>query len=516
MPPRKGKYGKLLCRFYEPLILLEALGKTRGAHTSKPQDASLTQSKRRRLLRNLAYLCDYEKGGETTSSIGLEENDQCFVFWVASNATRPRAGNRIVPFLESSFAQIRRTITLKEEEERGRIEEEFIRQCIAFAGSRVKKEIGLLAKMIGRCKKHLDSTKLEQDTQLAGWLSQFSKKDRPRADICFQAYHQRNTTQMRLLEDKIKMHDGSAGLGNHGFSNVHHYLGRLAAHVRRPKEVIEDSIALDHLFDEYKIRVVQPRPSNERPKADSHTELHSILGRMVPSREPKLGEYKEALTSLDQKFNIAKKVRDTYENDNFQPRIHAEIQVLEHFCKNKLSFIDNDSYVGCSKPACYCCHLYFQHHPSSPVVPESHQKIYLNWGLPDLPDGDQDPGYIPQRDLMNKMLERIRQDALEQIKQKAGPLKTHADSLTEFTERAVVLSSTARHPGESSLEKRLAVPYVDSALHQFASNVELQLQVLKESSESSSEESACSIRDPLEGPAVDFDSDIDSEGGAVL
>ncbi|KAI0110661.1 hypothetical protein F4776DRAFT_362689 [Hypoxylon sp. NC0597] len=455
MPPRKDKYLKLLCRFYEPLVLLAALGKTRGTHTSNPQDTSTTQSKRRRLLRNLSYLCDYEKGGETTSSIGLEENEHYFIFWVASNATRPRTGHNIAEFLRRTFTRIRSIIILGETE-RGHAEQEFITKCIEFAEPRVKKEIKLLSKAIEKCEKHLDGTKFVQDSRLKTWLSQFSQEgSKSRGDTCFRAYNQRKAIEMSWLEDKINTNYTETGLDDQAFpfSTVRHYLGRLAAHVRRPKEVIEDSITLSHLFDEYKIRAVPPKPSCKRPEADDLTELDSILVRMLPAREPKLGEYKEALTSLDQKFNIAQKFRCTYTSENFQPRIHAEIQILEHFCTNRLRFAGDDSYIGCSKPACYCCHLYFQHHPSTPVVPESHQKIYLNWGVPDLPSGVRDPGYNPQRDLMNKMVERIRQDALEQIKQKAGPLKWHADSLTEFTERMVELPSTTRHQGESSLER---------------------------------------------------------------
>ncbi|OTA88869.1 hypothetical protein M434DRAFT_34660 [Hypoxylon sp. CO27-5] len=518
MPPRKDKYLRLLCRFYEPLVLLAALGKTRGTHTSNPQDTSTTQSKRRRLLRNLSYLCDYEKGGETTSSIGLEENEHYFIFWLASNATRPRTCHNIVEFLQRTFAQIHSMIT-SGENGRGHAEHEFIDKCIEFAKSRVRKEIKLLSKAIEKCEKHLDGTKIIQDSQLKTWLNQFSQESgKSRADVCFQAYNQRKATEMSWLEDKIDTNNWETCL--HGqaspFSTVHHYLGRLAAHVRRPKEVIEDSIALSHLFDEYKICAVQPRPSCKRPEADSLTELNSILGRMLPSHEAKVGEYKEALASLDQKFNIAHRVRRTYADENFQPRIHAEIQILEHFCTNQLKFVDNDSYIGCSKPACYCCHLYFQNHPSSPVVPESHQKIYLNWGVPDLPSGVMDPGYNSQRDLMNKMAKRIRQDALEQIKQKAGPLKWHADSLTEFTERTAELPPTAKHQGGSSFERHLTSLNTAPALHKSASNLQMQFEDFGESSESSFEEKTYSTTGLHDELGADFDSDIDSEGGVAL
>src|SRR5688500_17846751 len=75
--PRFDNYQTLIHRFYEPLILLAALGQTRGHHISKPH-ATKEQALHRRFLRNLAYVCDYEKGGKTTTAIGLEEKSDMY------------------------------------------------------------------------------------------------------------------------------------------------------------------------------------------------------------------------------------------------------------------------------------------------------------------------------------------------------------------------------------------------------------------------------------------------------
>ncbi|KAI1469741.1 uncharacterized protein F4812DRAFT_301628 [Daldinia caldariorum] len=428
--PRMDPYSRLLHRFYEPLILSRVLGQTRGTHTSTPQDGEGQSRRRRRLLRNLAYLCDHDKGGDETSSVALEDNDQCHVFWVASNT--PRAGKKNVEFLKSSLATIRVIIAL-EEEQRGPLEVEFTRTCIEFAGHRVKKEVKLLSRAIRDCQKRTDYV---ADSELATWLEQFILGTaESTTDICFKAYDQRKAPEMRSLENITSSNNQDASFDKYvsPFGVVHHWLGRLAHHVRAPKEVIEDSLELDHLFDPHEVCLVRSPPSNPRPQADSLTGLDGILKRMLPAEDPELNDYTEALASLDRKFQITKRVRDEYDNKNFQPRIHAEIQILEHFYKNQLRYVGNDSYIGCSKPACYCCNLYFRHHKARPVEPESHQKIYLNWGVPELTHGSKDPGYNAQRDLMNKMLETIRKDALAQIIQKAGPLKWHPDSLTGIT-----------------------------------------------------------------------------------
>ncbi|KAI1798779.1 hypothetical protein F4811DRAFT_162683 [Daldinia bambusicola] len=518
--PRMDPYSRLLHRFYEPMILSRVLGQTRGTHTSAPQDGEGQSRRRRRLLRNLAYLCDHDKGGDETSSVALEDDDQCNVFWVASNT--PRAGKKNVEFLKSSLAKIRRILALGEEQ-RGTLEVEFTRTCIKFARHRVKKEVNLLSRAIRDCQ---NRTGYVADSELATWLEQFILgKAGSITDICFKAYDQRKAPEMRSLENRTSSGNQDASLDKYAspFGAVHHWLGRLAHHVRAPKEVIEDSVELDHLFDSHQVCLVKSPPSSPRPQADSLTGLDGILKRMLPANDLQLKEYTEALGSLDRKFQIAKRVRDEYENKNFQPRIHAEIQILEHFYTNQLRYVGNDSYIGCSKPACYCCHLYFRHHQARPVEPESHQKIYLNWGVPELTNGSKDPGYIAQRDLMNKMLETIRKDALAQIIQKAGPLKWHPDSLTGITISTRALPANMVQLGESSLSRQQTNSSYDSVISEDISAAESQSRTIEESSSPSLDSldndysSSRELQDEAaDGLNSDSDFGFDSHSGVSL
>src|ERR1700761_7222066 len=90
--PRLDQHKRQLSRFYEPLILLFTLGSTRGEHRCDTTPERLYASElsikdlRRRFLSELAYICDYDKGGETVAAIGLQSTPQCYVFWVAANS----------------------------------------------------------------------------------------------------------------------------------------------------------------------------------------------------------------------------------------------------------------------------------------------------------------------------------------------------------------------------------------------------------------------------------------------
>ena len=122
---------------------------------------------------------------------------------------------------------------------------------------------------------------------------------------------------------------------------------------------------------------------------------------MLPAQSPDLARYQLALSEMDMRFSIFKQYLEMYCDNNFKPRVHAEVQILDFFHNKELKFEGSDKFVACSKPACYCCSLYFHHHPLRPVMPASHEKIYKNWKLPDWVTGDN-----TQRDILNRMIKK--------------------------------------------------------------------------------------------------------------
>ena len=95
--------GKLKRRFYEPLVLSHALSHTQGDRIAEDmvtwtEDLLGRQiSSRREVLRQLCRACDYEKGGETVTSMALEKTPQGPVYWIS---TKESNCNRVLPFLQ--------------------------------------------------------------------------------------------------------------------------------------------------------------------------------------------------------------------------------------------------------------------------------------------------------------------------------------------------------------------------------------------------------------------------------
>jgi len=155
---------------------------------------------------------------------------------------------------------------------------------------------------------------------------------------------------------------------------------------------------------------------------------------MLPPNSPDLAYYQQALAELDATAQLSCRILEAYQNPNFRPRVHAEIQVLEHFHESNLTFADSDRYIACSKPACYCCLLYIRHHPGNFVEPASHRNIHLNWRPPDLKPECDIVSHNHQRNILNSMIDDIRKDALHQISQRRPPHTWHPDSATGITE----------------------------------------------------------------------------------
>lgn len=455
MRSRGDPYVKLIQRFYEALILLNILGQTRGLRDVNFGTISTSEERRRRLLRNLAYLCDYRKGGETTAAIALEEKYDAFTFWLASNTVD--SSKQSIAFLEIILAEAKAMIH-PPKNQRVHSEDEFTWMCIDFAKSRVKKEIKMLELAIRNCEKRLefeDNDKGESlihltptqsvypcfaeiqysDTDLRKWLRQFLGKNY--VETCFLAYKERRSRHMRYMESKIaRAHEQQIPSETPtGFDMVRHSIGRLADHVRAPKQVIEDLTELDRFLDTYNVCEVPQVDNTVAPKADDHTTLDGIIKRMFPSSgDSLLREYEEHLPIINQKLSLQEKFMQHYNDKDFEPKVHAEIRVLEHFYGNRLLFADHDRFIGCSRPSCYCCQLYIQHHPLHCVKPEGHYKIWVNWGPPGLPGGVKDPKYKHQRDILNRMLPELRREALDQLKKKVIPFPWHPDSHTGITQ----------------------------------------------------------------------------------
>jgi hypothetical protein len=248
---------------------------------------------------------------------------------------------------------------------------------------------------------------------------------------------------------------------------------------------------------------------------------------MLPAGSLDLKFYQQALAEMDSRHDVFRRFLENYTKPDLNSCVHAEIQVLEYFYAHDLRFPDDDPYIACSKPACFCCHLYFRNHPGHFIEPETHNKIYLNWRPPDLStlDGIADPNH--QRGILNGVIRDIRKGALRQIHTKSAPQAWHPDSLTGVT-HSVQHEQDERptevvHIATSPASETFAMSDLDENSPPFGTVdlVQLQTATMDEDEtvlqhQTSSHVDVGDITQRSYAVLEDFISDSDDSGGVLL
>jgi hypothetical protein len=117
-------------------------------------------------------------------------------------------------------------------------------------------------------------------------------------------------------------------------------------------------------------------------------------------------------------------------------RVHAELLLIDYFERNLCNFLaQGEKYIGCSKPACYLCHMYITQHPSRYTIPPSHNKIYVGWRPPDVYVGESGVSRLlqVQERILLLMIDLVRNDLSSEIKSRNMRLPFHTDSTTGIT-----------------------------------------------------------------------------------
>lgn len=447
--PTRSKESKIMRRFYEPLYMLRALGQTRGAHARQRPSSDAIVETRRRFLENLCSICDFIKGGESCTAIGLEERPDKYQFWVSSNDQ----SSRIVEFLEDALKFLYR-ISDSAEVELATVSH-FIQFCADFARSRIEAEQRLIQAQARECISKIQNRMTEADG--SGDIIVNNRSEIHRIDsgnlipvlqnlinqkhpvrLCEFAHENRRSTWMTDLnalafEDEREL---SPKDKRSPFFLVRHYIGRLSHHIRAPRQLVEDSFHMQQVLQTYTIMTVAPLAAYQPPLRGRHSNLRGIMNRMFHEHDVEK-EYVEAglmylhkVTGLFDKFLTFYQRSDSY--------VHAEIKVLEHFYWSQLVFAGNDRFIACSKPACLCCELYFKHHPARIMTPSSHRKVWTNWSPPMVQDltANKDM-FMLQRRVMSRITHDIREQVINQVLQRTSQSPWHPDSRTGITESFV-------------------------------------------------------------------------------
>jgi hypothetical protein len=248
-------------------------------------------------------------------------------------------------------------------------------------------------------------------------------------------------TLRRLSQEVLADEDGESQAKVSG--NARHFIGRLAEHIRVSKHLVEDALRVREILDIFRVSEIHAPSCVQPPEIDSHTTLDSILGRMISKEDDEFSKVQEDLSRFKNHVGLEGQIMEQMlKLQSKPPIVHSEVQVLNHFHGRRLRFADDDRFVGTSKFSCFCCKLYYRHHPSRPVEPDSHEQIYLNWGPINLPEGSHDVSYLELRNTLNPVIFGVRDAFFKAMRSKRISAFNHPNSITGLTRSAYTLAYT--------------------------------------------------------------------------
>ncbi|KAK2738931.1 hypothetical protein CKAH01_18723 [Colletotrichum kahawae] len=438
LTPRLDPYKRLLSRFYEVLVLLWILRPVNGPHIISRLGNYSLEDVRRRFLKNLCFICDYDKGGKTTTAISVQDTADGHIFWVSSNEGTKA---HVVGFLSGVLKLLKNHNG--HPDGRRAAERTLMTDCLEFATRRLHKESRILQSAARRCVQTLSIHQIfEADKKaietLSFWLRRFEEAGDDDILVCLTAYRVRHDDHMRLIEQLgQEVEDGVISRNEmQPFRDVHHMISSLGAHVRVISQLFNDASRLQPLLKSYRVdRVPKPAVATV-PEVNDHMTLRGILIRLLPAGDDRYETYLTYLSHMEPQVNIEKRLRDRFDlgvPGTLRPCVHAEIQMLHHFHDDNRVFVAEDRYVACSKFACICCNSYFRNHPANIALLDCHQKAYPNWGIPQLPAGAKDKRWLDQRKIINAVIQDLKKMVLDQISQRHISSLNHPDSVSQFS-----------------------------------------------------------------------------------
>ncbi|KAF2429315.1 hypothetical protein EJ08DRAFT_698456 [Tothia fuscella] len=364
-------------------------------------------------LNGLSILCDFERQGDTVSAVSIEERSKngepYYIYWVASNRRR---APKVLSHLRGIFARLRypeRPPPIGVNDEA--LIDQLANDCICFLYS------------AGEAVSGTDDSMVEaQSLQELCTLSYKYRLDvgmpHP-ADIVVGAV---------IATERDTLHMERA---------IVYLIQQLGQYHEISRNLLRARTGMPHLFSNYKLQWVTHPTSKWRTPPfpdDVAKTVREILTDIVVRQDTNIlmtdkqlnekglakidKRVKEVLDSLEKwEAKQGASVETKWNNQC----VHAELQVLHHFHDSRalpLRFAGpvsgtEQKFIGCSKPACYSCRLYFLYHKPQMEIPGSHVKICLKWRPPTLVKPEI---FSPeQQSLLSEMLEAIEELIYQRI-----------------------------------------------------------------------------------------------------
>ncbi len=224
------------------------------------------------------------------------------------------------------------------------------------------------------------------------------------------------------------------------FSRLAHYIGRLGATRSSANTVVRAMMKVSALRKISDIRTVEaPEPREVTIDQEYMTPYEIVWTICKESTSQNPMQIQSALHAIvDLDFPLNSKIRTGLASrKSIVTRVHAELQIADRFSRDRyMKFVEDDKYIGCSKPACYFCHSWLCNHKHWYVLPATHHKIVAGCRGPD--SDINEAGAMFLKEMYTKLCGGLDQDILEFLlnSQHGGAHLRHHYMSTEGSSRA--------------------------------------------------------------------------------
>lgn len=256
------------------------------------------------------------------------------------------------------------------------------------------------------------------------FMEQLSESRANDTRLCSAAYKLCGSQASAILSDLISIPEQASA-----WAALRHYLGRLGSWHVASLVLTSTAQQLPDLFKNAKAQTVPFCDFEGQTFQSDQRALDNALGRLLLHTSEQTPKQVRSSLQTSTNCDVGEIFAELFRRRYSKPCLHAEIAVLEHFYRRSRHFVNDDRYIGCSKPSCYCCHLFCRLHPLQVLPRPCHGDTWPKWSLPPLPDDSSDVSTTRQH-LMCAMPAEMTRDLLTDLSSQSKPSLSWPESTT--------------------------------------------------------------------------------------
>nr|CDP29196.1 Putative protein of unknown function [Podospora anserina S mat+] len=401
--------------------LKDALPHVSNPHTSDDDSIVTTPDEDRALYRcfvnKIAQICDTKHGGDTVTSAMIVQPGQV-EYWIASNSRTKTQMARVKEFLSDEILKVLGSMKGQDLEDEAKVKavsDSLLKKVIVYCRWRLYKYLRTLVDNIGLCLESCAKDSGAEVTQETYRLLMALKKSYTSS---FASFLRLKAPSSENVSNSSPEKDSPAS----PWIETRHAIGRLHSYTLAIRVFIVARGKWPDLFESPEV-IPYPSPAKLPSPLQIKERMctgKDLLNRLTPDVEVHAAYdfFSPQLQARDFDAGLKNSIKDP----KCITTVHAEVTLLSNLRRETLcpspgredahwDFFMEDKfgrYIGCSKPTCMLCDIYFEASPVKVDRRKGHGNLYHKWRVADIIQGSMVNGAV-------EMLVRERKNVIEEM-----------------------------------------------------------------------------------------------------